>query len=48
MVFARDVKALTDAIEDMGNPFCEKGSVDLLVLDTRDLADAGVIDTEPD
>ena len=45
MAFARDVKALTGAIEDMGNPFCEKSSVDLLVLDTRDLADAAVIDT---
>lgn len=45
MGFAQDVKALTCAIEDMGNPFCEKSSVDLLVLDTRDLADAAVIDT---
>lgn len=44
MAFARDVKALTGAIEDMGNPFCENSS-DLLVLDSRDLADAAVIDT---
>ena len=43
--FAQDVKALTSAIEDMGNPFCEESSVDLLVLDTRDLVDAAVIDT---
>jgi hypothetical protein len=28
----------------MGNPFCEN-STDLLVLDSRDLADAAVIDT---
>ncbi|KAI9527353.1 hypothetical protein NQZ68_030800 [Dissostichus eleginoides] len=45
MAFARDVKALTGAIEDMGNPCCEKSIVDLLVLDIRDLADAAVIDT---
>ncbi|KAI9546160.1 hypothetical protein NQZ68_029395 [Dissostichus eleginoides] len=45
MAFARDVKALTGAIADMGNPCCEKSIVDLLVLDTRDLADAAVIDT---
>ena len=44
MAFAQDVKALTGAVEDMGNPFCENSS-DLLVLDNRDLADAAVIDT---
>ena len=44
MAFAQDVKALAGAIEDMGNPFGEKGS-DLLVLDTRDLADTAVIDS---
>ena len=44
MVYPRDVKAPTVAIEDMGNPFCEHTS-DLLVLDNRDLADAAVIDT---
>lgn len=44
MAFARDVKALTEAIEDMGNLFCEKSSVDH-ELDTKDLADAAVIDT---
>ena len=38
MAFAQDVKTLAETIEDMGNPFSEKGS-DLLVLDTRDLAD---------
>lgn len=44
LAFARDVKALTAAIDDMGNPFCESSS-DLLVLDARDLADAAVIDS---
>lgn len=44
MAFAEDVEALTSAVEDMGNPFCETSS-DLLVLDTRDLADSAVIDT---
>jgi hypothetical protein len=44
MAFARDVKALAGAIEDMGNPFSEKGS-DLLVLDTRDLVDTAIIDS---
>ena len=43
LAFARDVKALAGAIEDMGNPFGEKGS-DLLVLDTRNLADTAVIE----
>ena len=42
--FARDVKALTSVIQEMGNPFCEN-STDLLVLDSRDLTDAAVIDT---
>ena len=40
----QDVKALAGAIEDMGNPFSEKGS-DLLVLDTRDLADPAVMES---
>ena len=44
MAFAQDVKALAETIEDMGNPFNEKGS-DLLVLDTRDLADPVVIES---
>ena len=42
--FARDFKALTSIIHETGNPFCEN-SIDLLILDTRDLADAAVIDT---
>ena len=43
MTFGRDITSLTDAIEDMGNPFAEN-SKDLLVLDSRDLADPAVID----
>ena len=42
--FARDVQALSRAIEEMGNPFCESSS-DLLVLDSRNIADAAVVDT---
>ena len=44
MTFGRDITSLTDVIEDMGNPFAEN-SKDLLVLDSRDLADPAVIDT---
>ena len=36
--FARDVKALSEAIDEMGNPFSEESS-DLLVLDNRNIAD---------
>ena len=36
--FLRDIKSLILTMEDMGNPFCENSS-DLLVLDTRDVAD---------
>ena len=39
IAFAKDVQALTRVIQEMGNPFCET-SPDLLVLDTRDVADA--------
>ncbi len=42
--FARDVKALSVAMEDMGNPFTEDSN-DLLVLDSRNIADAAVADT---
>ena len=42
--FVRDVKNLTNTIEEMGNPFTENSS-DLLVLDSRDLADPSVVDT---
>ena len=43
MTFGRDITSLTDAIEEMVNPFAEN-SKDLLVLDSRDLADLTVID----
>ena len=42
--FIRDVKNLTNTIEEMGNPFTENSS-DLLLLDSRDLANPSVIDT---
>ena len=44
VAFAHDVKSLTDVIDDMGNPFSENSS-DLLVLDTRDIADPAIIDS---
>ena len=36
--------SLTDVIDEMGNPFPENSN-DVLVLDSRDLADPAVIDT---
>ena len=42
--FAKDVKALVSVMEEMGNPFLEE-STDLLVLDTRTIADASVVAT---
>ncbi len=44
MAFAGDVRALAGVMEDMGNTFSEKSN-DLLVLDTRDLADTAVINS---
>ena len=44
MTFGRDITSLTAVIEEMGNPFPENSN-DLLVLDSRDLADPAVIDT---
>jgi hypothetical protein len=44
MRFARDVKALIGVMEEMGNPFNEL-SDDLLVLDSRNIADTAVADT---
>jgi hypothetical protein len=44
MEFAHDVKSLSKAMEEMGNPFSESSS-DLLVLDSRNIADAAVADT---
>ena len=42
--FAKYVKSLIPAFEEMGNPFLEK-SQDLLVLDTRDFMDTSVVET---
>ena len=44
MTFLNQVKPLSNVIEDMGNPFIDE-SDDLLVLDTRDLADPSVVNT---
>ena len=44
VTFASDVQALVEVIEDLGNPFKEE-SGDLLVLDTRDIADPAVVTT---
>jgi len=41
---AKDVKSLILVIDDMGNPFTDE-SGDLLVLDTKDQADASVVKT---
>ena len=42
--FEQDVRSLVSTIEEMGNLFTEDSS-DLLTLDSRDIADAAVIDT---
>ena len=42
--FAKDLQSLVAVIEDLGNPF-EEESPDLLVLDTRDIANPAVIET---
>ncbi|PIK34551.1 hypothetical protein BSL78_28625 [Apostichopus japonicus] len=42
--FAKMVEALVRVIDEMGNPFTEE-SCDLLVLDTRDIADPAVAET---
>ena len=44
MTFGRDITSLADVIKETGNPFAEN-SKDLLVLDSRNLADPAVIDT---
>lgn len=43
-VFAKQVDTLVRVIEDMGNPFM-KESDDLLVLDSRDIADPAIVKT---
>ena len=42
--FARDVRSLVAVIEELGNPF-EEDTQDLLVLDTKEIADPTVIET---
>ena len=42
--FAKQVKSICNVIEEMGNPFVEE-SEDLLILDTRDIADARISET---
>ena len=42
--FTRDVCSLVTVIEELGNPF-EEESQDLLVLDTKEIADPGVVKT---
>ena len=42
--FARDLRSLVVVIEELGNPF-EEDSQDLLVLDTKEIADSAVIET---
>ena len=42
--FVKQVQAMTNTLEEMGNPFLEE-SEDLLVLDTRDKADPKVATT---
>ena len=42
--FARDVRSLVTVVEELGNPFEEK-SQDLLVLDTKEIADPAVVKT---
>ncbi|KAJ8027926.1 hypothetical protein HOLleu_30023 [Holothuria leucospilota] len=44
MAFAQDVRSLSRAMEEMGNPFTEYSS-DLLVLDSRDVVDTAEADT---
>ena len=44
VTFASEVQALMEVIEDLGNPFMEEIG-DLLVLDTRDIADLAVVTT---
>ena len=39
--FARDVRSLVAVIKELGNPF-EEDSQDLLVLDTKEIADPAV------
>jgi len=42
--FAKDICSLISVIEDYGNPF-EEEYVDLLVLDSKEIADDAAVDT---
>ncbi len=42
--FAKHVRSLVAVIEELGNPF-EEESQDLIVLDTKEIADAAVVET---
>jgi len=44
MAFAQDVRSLSRAMEEMGNPLAEY-SGDLLVLDNSDVVDTSVAET---
>ena len=43
-MFARNVQELEKVFQDLGNPFLEE-SEDVLSLDTKDIADVGVVET---
>jgi len=43
----KDVKSLSGVMEDMGDTFLEQ-SLDLMVLDTRDIVDASVAESAKD
>jgi len=42
--FKKDVNLLISIIEDLGNPF-EEESIDLIVLDTKEIADHKIVET---
>ena len=42
--FFNHVKALSNVIDEMGNPFTDESN-DLLVLDTTDIVDSSVVST---
>ena len=42
--FSKDVLSLIDVMEDLGNPF-EEESTDLLVLDSKEIADCVTVET---
>jgi len=45
--FMKDVKSLIGVMEDMGDTFLEQ-SLDLMVLDARDIVDASVAESAKD